>query len=154
MACFVFPKKFCERLNSYISNFWWRGDPMDKGIHWTNWTYLALAKSKGGMGFRDFHSFNLSLLAKQAWRLLKHPHSFCAKMLKGIYYPHSDFLSCNRGRRPSWALASILQGRELLTKGLRWQVGNGKSILFWKDKWVSQSHNFQVLNPQPRDYYV
>lgn len=154
MACFAFPKKFCVRLNSYISNFWQGGDPLNRGIHWTSWTSLALTKSQGGMGLRDFHSFNLSLLAKQAWRLLKHPHSFCAKVLKGLYYPQLNFLSGMRGRRPSWSWASILQGRELLTKGLRQQVGNGKSILFWKDKWVPQPRNFQVLNPQPQDYHV
>ncbi|XP_028087816.1 uncharacterized protein LOC114288493 [Camellia sinensis] len=74
------------------------------------------------MGFRDFEALNLALLAKQAWRLFKFPNSLCAQLLKGIYFPSSDFLSAGRGRRASWAWSSILQGRDLLRKGLRWQV--------------------------------
>ncbi|CAL5400955.1 unnamed protein product [Camellia sinensis] len=64
MACFAFPEKFNDRLNSYTSNFWWVRVPLDRGPHWASWDSLGLAKSKGGMGFRDFKAFNLALLAK------------------------------------------------------------------------------------------
>lgn len=33
MPCFAFPKHFCDKLNSYICNFWWGGDPESNGIH-------------------------------------------------------------------------------------------------------------------------
>ncbi|XP_028066127.1 uncharacterized protein LOC114269058 [Camellia sinensis] len=33
MACFAFLKKFCKSLNSYINNFWWGSDPLDRGFH-------------------------------------------------------------------------------------------------------------------------
>ncbi|XP_028051902.1 uncharacterized protein LOC114256459 [Camellia sinensis] len=65
MACFAFPKKFCDKLNAYIRNFWWRGDPEGKGINWLNWGHMTLPNHQGGMGFRDFNSFNLALLARQ-----------------------------------------------------------------------------------------
>lgn len=39
------------------------------------------------MGFRDFHSFNLAMLAKQVWRLINEPDSLCARVLRTKYYP-------------------------------------------------------------------
>lgn len=119
MACFAFLKKFCNRLNAYISNFWWKGNPEDRGIHWTSWDNLTVAKIHGGMGFRDFKAFNTALLARQAWRLIKYPNSYCAQILKGVYYPSSDMRSAVNGRKASWAWVSLLQGRDLLLKGLR-----------------------------------
>ena len=38
------------------------------------------------MGFRDIQSFNLAMLAKQVWKLLREPDSLCAKVLRAHYY--------------------------------------------------------------------
>ncbi|XP_028064860.1 uncharacterized protein LOC114267955 [Camellia sinensis] len=119
MACFAFPKKFSAKLNSYIGIFWWRGDPVGKGINWLNWGHMTLLKHRGGMGFRDFNSFNLALLARQEWRLLKYPNSFCARLLKVIYFLNTSFMQAAKGRRGSWAWASIIQGHQLLQEGVR-----------------------------------
>lgn len=148
MACSALLKKFTDRLNSYTSNFWWGGDPSDHGIHWASWDSLSVVKSQGGMDFRDFKAFNLALLAKQVWRLLKSPASLCAQILEGLYYPNVDILMARSGRQPSWAWSSLLQGRDLLNWGLQWQVGNGKSIHFWEAQWVPYSRTFKVMSSQ------
>lgn len=95
--------------------------------------------------------FNLALLARQGWRLLKYLQSFSACILKGIYFPHSSFMYATKGRRASWAWASILQGRELLKQGVRWQAHNGSSIRFWVDKWVPSLSDFKISSSKPVD---
>jgi len=35
----------------------------------------------------------------------------------------------------------------LVKKGRRWQVGNGRSIMIWKDKWVAYSSTYEVVSP-------
>lgn len=85
------------------------------------------------MGFRDFRAFNKALLARQGWRLLKHPNSFCARFLKGLYYPNTDFLNDKKGGRALCAWASLIEGQTVLNRGVHWQVCNGKSIKFWED---------------------
>lgn len=154
MACFALPKKFCDKLNTYVSNFWWGGDPDNKGIHWTTWRRATQSKFEGGLGFRDFKAFNLAMLAKQGWRLTINPHSFWGKVMKSVYYPNSDFLHASKGRQPSWAWSSLIQGREILLKGIRWQVGNGNSILFWSDNWIPISKDFKVHTARPPDCSV
>lgn len=112
---------------------------------------MSRAKSDGGMGFRDFRAMNVALLARQGWRMLKNPDSFWAKMMKGLYFPNSSFLEATKGYRASWAWLSILSGREILMKGLRWQVQNGESIRFWEDTWIPNVRNFTLSSPRPDD---
>lgn len=55
---------------------------MDKrSLHWISWEKLVEPKIKGGMGFRDFHCFNLAMLSKHGWRLLTTPEFLCVRVL-------------------------------------------------------------------------
>lgn len=63
---------------------------------------MSYVKSRGGLGFRDFSSFNQALVAKQDWRLIQNPDSLVAKMLKAKYYKQTDFLKARIGSNPSY----------------------------------------------------
>lgn len=102
-------------------------------------------KSSGGIGFRDFKSFNRALLAKQAWRLLKDPSSLWASILKARYFPNVYFLSAKKGHRASWFSCSILEGRDLLERSLVWRIGSGNEVNIWGSKWVRSLHGFQFF---------
>ena len=54
-----------------------------------------------GLGFRNMLKFNLALLGKEGWRLLKSPESLTGRILKGKYYPHGGFMDAKLGYRPS-----------------------------------------------------
>ncbi|XP_009103405.1 uncharacterized protein LOC103829494 [Brassica rapa] len=103
-------------------------------IHWLAWEKLVLGKDQGGMGFRDIENFNQALLAKQGWRLLMHPDSLCAQVLRSRYYPNGSFMKASMGSRPSYAWRSILFGQQLLVKGLRRTIGSGQDTYVWLDK--------------------
>lgn len=115
------------------------------------WSKLVVAKEEGGMGFRDFECFNLALLAKQAWRIVTNPNEFWVEILKGLYFPHTDFLFATKGSRASWGWSSILDGRRLLAKGLCWRVGSGRDVRIWDDAWIPSLPGFN-LKHKPPDY--
>lgn len=92
MACFLLPNQILDKLDNIVRNFWWKGDPGNRGICWASWDKMVVSKEEGGMGFRNFKDFNEALLARQGWRLLMNPNSYWATILKGIYFPNSSFL--------------------------------------------------------------
>lgn len=144
MMCFLFPKKSCKDLDRIISNFWWGQKEHEGQIHWKSWKHLSNPKSRGGLGFKDFQSFNLALLAQTGWRILQHSDALWVRILKSFYFPHSSFLNAQKGPRASWAWSSILSGRDVLEKGLSWAVGDGCNIRFWKDPWIPNFPGFKI----------
>jgi hypothetical protein len=120
-------------MKSYVANDWWGMEDGKRKLHWRSWDWLTTPKSLGGMGFRDFVLFNQAMLGKQAWRLLTETSSLCARVLKGRYFPNTDFLSANKPRSSSYTWRSILFSHELLLCGLSWGVGNGELISIMGD---------------------
>lgn len=136
MNLFRLPVRLVNEIHRLCARFWWGGDDTRKKMHWCSWERLCWHKSDGGMGFRDLSLFNKALLAKQAWRLLNCPTSLAARVMKGLYYSHGDFLQAKDNRRSSYIWRSILWGRELLLEGSRWVIGDGSSVRIKESAWI------------------
>lgn len=108
------------------------------------WSSVTRAKHDGGLGFRELESFNLALLGKMAYRLLKEPNALWARVLKGIYFPTSDFLHAGKGSRPSWAWSSIMEGRAVVKDGSVWSLGDGRIIRPFMDAWIPGRSNARL----------
>ena len=87
MGVFKFPKKICKGITDAMSQYWWGDEEDQQRMHWFAWWKMCIPKERGGMGFRDIHSFNLAMLAKQCWRLIENFGSLCAQVLRAKYYP-------------------------------------------------------------------
>lgn len=104
-------------------------------------------KEEGGLGFRDIHSFNLAMLAKQAWRLWQFPESLCARILKAKYYKSSTLLDAQPRHGMSYMWRSVLRGLDLMKKGMVWRVGDGRGLKIWSDPWLPRSHTRKPITP-------
>ncbi|CAL1391120.1 unnamed protein product [Linum trigynum] len=99
MSCFLLPKGTTKKMNSRLNAFFWGGDMEKKAIPWRKGSVLTAPKQEGGMGFKDFHQFNMALLVKQGWKILNGKEETWIKLLKGLYFPYGDFMEAEKGRR-------------------------------------------------------
>jgi hypothetical protein len=70
-----------------------------------SWKRIRASKVEGGMGNRDFGSFNKALLAKQGWRLWQQPSSILSQIMEAKYYQGGNFLESKLGNYPLFRLA-------------------------------------------------
>ncbi|KAA3457419.1 reverse transcriptase [Gossypium australe] len=106
----------------------------------------AISKDEGGLGFRNMTQFNISLLAKQGWRLLNCPDSLVAKVFKGKYFPDKNFLEARLGNSSSYVWRSIWATRDVLRKGMIWRVGTGQDISISEDAWIPNFINIRLMS--------
>jgi hypothetical protein len=148
MSVFQIPKGVCKRMMDAISQFWWGDDVNSNKMHWNAWWKLCYPKSEGGMGFRDFHSFNLATLAKLPWRLINEPNYLCSRVLRAKYYLDGDILKAGPKAGASFTWQSSLAGIPTLKRGLIWRVSDGESINIWNDPWIPSSADRKIVTPR------
>lgn len=146
MSMIKFPKTFCHSLCAMVARFWWSSHGKERGIHWKKWSALSVSKKEGGLGFKDFNHLNSSLLAKQAWRIIRNPEALWVQILKAIYFPNVCFLQVKRQRNESCTWTSLLHGREVIKKTARWTIGNGEFVDIREDCWLA-SGEMALLDP-------
>ena len=119
-------------------NSFWQGSKSGggKGIRQMKWEHLCKPKDFEGIGFKQLHTFNVTLLGKQVWKLLTKPESFVAKVLKARYYSRSAINEAKLGHNPSFVWRSILAAKEVVVCGSRIQTGNGQNVLVGQDPWL------------------
>ncbi|CAN1752999.1 Uncharacterized mitochondrial protein AtMg00310 [Linum perenne] len=142
-SCFLLPKHILRRMDQVLVNFWWSGNASSSNLHWLPAADLRKPVSEGGLGFRSFFDFNLSFLAKLAWKIITNPDTLWSQLLKGLYFPHSSFLQVASHHKSSWIWSGIMEGRKALLYGLRKNIGDGNdtSIL---DAWIPEAPQFKA----------
>jgi hypothetical protein len=108
---------------------------------------MGKSKTARGLGFRDLVIFNQALLAKQGWRIIQNPNTLTTRILRAKYYQNSSFMEAPIGARASFVWHSICSARSLLSHGLLWRVGDGKSIKIWGDRWLPTPITHSVQSP-------
>ncbi|XP_042944638.1 uncharacterized protein LOC122278523 [Carya illinoinensis] len=101
MGIFLLPQSITNRLYQLLRKFWWGFNEGKAKIQWVKWDKLSKPKNQGGLGFRNFKSFNLALLAKQGWQDLEEAGSIA----RLIWARRNEFVYGKELKHPS----SIIQ---------------------------------------------
>lgn len=73
------------------------------------------------------------------------PSSLASQILKAKYFPNCVFLKVAVGHNASFTWRSLLWGRDLFLKGVRWQVVSGESISVFQSPWIRRPLNFKPM---------
>lgn len=100
------------------------------------------------MGFRKLHEFNLSMLGKQAWKLIQEPNSLMTRLLKARYFPIGCFFQASIGHNPSYTWRSLLQHPRSLEAGHKMEGWWWSFYLHmgWAN-WIRGDNPVRLLNP-------
>ncbi|KAL7150041.1 hypothetical protein ABFS83_05G081600 [Erythranthe nasuta] len=120
-----------------------------KNMSCVAWKSLFCSTDYAGLGFHDLYSFNMAMLAKQAWRLVMNPESLLARPLKACYYPQRDFWSAMEAHPTLAIWRSIAAARPVLDCCIRMRIGNGRSTANWGHPWLSGKGNLFLFTPRP-----
>lgn len=77
-------------------------------------------------------------MAKLGWRIIKEEDKMWVRMLKARYWEGRSFMNASAKSHHSPLWKDIVQGREILEKGLRRRIGNGKDTSLWYHWWVGE----------------
>ena len=61
-------------------------------------------------------------------------------------------MEAKESRMGSYAWRSILVGRDVIQRGARWRVGDGKKIRIWQDNWLPRKHHPHALSCPLTDF--
>ncbi|KAK2450768.1 hypothetical protein QL285_009870 [Trifolium repens] len=116
MSVYLLPDTTIKVVERMMNSFWWGGGVNNKGIKWLAWDRMAYPKALGGMGFRDLHSFNMAMIAKQGWNIMTKPNTLVAKLYKARWSigKGNDIKVMNdawlRGKEGAWIQSPQVQG--------------------------------------------
>lgn len=80
-----------------------------------------------GLGFRQFKSFNLSLVGKNWCRIMSQPESLLGPVFKVVYFPNSSIFQDKTRISAELHMVKYPPFRLDLEKGVMWNVGNGNN---------------------------
>ena len=107
----------------------------------------------GGLGVINIKLFNVSLLGNWIWKLGNSKGALWKEVLDSKYggWRNMKWPISNKNESFWWrelkAIWSMKQWGEKFDDHIKWEVGNGKGIMFWEDSWVG---NFVLKNKFPR----
>jgi hypothetical protein len=84
------------------------------------------------------------MLARMAWRLIQHPNSLFARVLKAKYFPNGNILDTVFSTDPSPVWRGVEFGLELLKEGIISRIGDGKNTQILRDQWLPRDSGHKI----------
>ena len=141
MSIFQIPRAVRIRLEKIQRDFLWGGGALEQKPHLVRWSIVCDDKGKGGLGVKSLGLFNKALLGKWAWRFANEKTALWNQVIRRKYGEEKGgWRSCEIREAYGVGLwKAINKVGQFVTPFFGYEVGNGKNVRFWKDKWCGTS---------------
>lgn len=86
-------------------------------------------KAEGGLGMRCFESFNVAMLMRQLWTILKNPQLLVSQVMNMKYFKNSDMFSSEPKSNDSFVWKSLRGAMKIFKSGLKLEITNGSGYI-------------------------
>uniref|UniRef100_A0A453F4P8 Reverse transcriptase domain-containing protein n=1 Tax=Aegilops tauschii subsp. strangulata TaxID=200361 RepID=A0A453F4P8_AEGTS len=132
MSMFMLSKKIIEKLDKHRKKFFWQETDGRRRYHLVKWSRICRSKNKGGLGVKDLHRQNISLLTKWWWKLETQQGLWQdvihAKYLRNDMVPS---VKSKFGDSPIWK--AIMKVKEIYLAGREVILNSGNVARVWND---------------------
>lgn len=106
-------------------------------MHILNRDVLCHPKECGGVDLHRLEVMNKALLTKLIWHLLHEEDAIWSRLVRSKYgLSLTEPPLFKHKSRTSVVWRGLVWASELLRSGVRWEVRDGKHVLFWTDLWL------------------
>ena len=132
-AIFLLPAEVINKITQLSRNFLWSSSTDYKRPPHISWNTTCLPKSHGGLGVKDFGSWNKALTAKLVWAIAEKKDNLWVRWIHGKYLKKGTWWDYKPPSDSGWHWKRICFIKELFKEG----CSNGE----WK--WQGH-HNYTV----------
>ncbi|KAG2700502.1 hypothetical protein I3760_06G000400 [Carya illinoinensis] len=136
-----------NRIEKLFRDFLWGGLGEENKIPLVNWKKVCCPLDVGGLGVRNFCSFNKALLGKWLWRFNKEEGALWRGVIARKYGTDRGGC-CTKVSRGTYGVSLwrfLRKGWDDFVKQVYFVVGDGLRIHFWFDVWCGETALFRVF---------
>lgn len=130
---YVWPISVIKQVDGWIRNFIWSGNIQKRKYVTVAWKKVYASISEGGLGIRSIRSINEASMLKLSWDLISSSEQW-AKFPKARFLKNLQPISYNV-KSSIWLALRNWYSKVL--DNISWLIGDGKSVNFWNDRWLT-----------------
>ncbi|KAG7987161.1 hypothetical protein I3843_03G119300 [Carya illinoinensis] len=140
LSLFPLPAGVGNKIEKLFRAFLWGGMGEEKKFHRVRWKTVCDPVVQGGLGVCDLRTFNKALLGKWLWRYQSEGDALWKEI---IVARHGDTWGgwCSNEGRGGYGVGLwkfIRRGWSCFENHIRFVVGEGNRISFWRDVWCGE----------------
>ncbi|KAL2897532.1 hypothetical protein RDABS01_039315 [Bienertia sinuspersici] len=101
-SIFILPKKVIDGVINACRNYLWDGKTVSNKPPLIAWDLVCRERKKGGLGFKESHTWNVALLGKYIWSIACKEDNMWVKWINHVYLKGKDWKEYVAPSNVSW----------------------------------------------------